>query len=72
MAQTLQLSFVNQAGNRSTISLDNPKPGITQAEVIAAMDFIIASNIFDTNGGDLAAKYSAQIVDRDVNVIYGQ
>ena len=72
MAQTLQLSFVNQSGNRSTISLDNPKAGITQAEVTAAMDLIIAGNIFATPGGDLVTKYSAQIVDREVDVIYGQ
>jgi len=70
MAQTLQLTFVNQAGSRSTITLDNPKPGLTQGEVTAAMDLVIARNIFTTAGGDLTAKYSAQVVDRSVNVLY--
>lgn len=70
--QTLQMSFVNQAGTRTTISLDNPKDTLTQAEVVAAMDLIIAKNIFNTVGGDLVSKYSAQIIDRTVNVIYEQ
>jgi hypothetical protein len=68
--QTLQMRFVNQAGSRVTISLDNPKDTLTEAEVTAAMDQIIASNIFTTSGGDLIAKDSAQIVDRTVNVLY--
>jgi len=70
--QTLQMSFVNQAGTRVTISLDNPKDTLTQAEVVAAMDQIIAKNIFISTGGDLVAKHSAQIIDRTVNVLYEQ
>ncbi len=70
--QTLQMSFVNQAGTRTTISLDNPKDDLTQAEVVAAMDLIIAKNIFNTGGGDLVTKYSAQIIDKNVNVVYEQ
>lgn len=68
--QTLQMRFVTQAGTRATISLDNPKDTLTEAEVTAAMDQIIAKNIFNTTGGDLVAKDSAQIVDRTTNIIY--
>lgn len=68
--QTLQMRFVTQSGGRATISLDNPRDTLTEAEVIAAMDQIIAANIFTTTGGDLVGKDSAQIVDRTVNVIY--
>jgi len=70
--QTLQMTFVNQAGTRTTFSLDNPKDALTQAEVTAAMDQMIAKNIFNTAGGDLVSKYSAQIIDRTVNVLYEQ
>ncbi|KAF1086176.1 hypothetical protein SPSYN_00917 [Sporotomaculum syntrophicum] len=70
--QTLQMTFVNQAGTRTTISLDNPKDTLTQAEVVTAMDQIITKNIFNTAGGNLVAKYSAQIIDRTVNVLYEQ
>ncbi|WP_066633288.1 DUF2922 domain-containing protein [Desulfolucanica intricata] len=68
--QTLQMRFVTQAGSRVTISLDNPRDDLTEAEVTAAMDQIIASNIFITTGGDLVGKDSAQIIDRTVNVLY--
>ena len=68
--QTLQMRFVTQAGSRVTISLDNPKDTLTEAEVTAAMDQIIAANVFTASGGDLVSKDSAQIIDRTVNVIY--
>jgi len=68
--QTLQMRFVTQAGSRVTISLDNPKDTLTEAEVTTAMDQIIAANIFTASGGDLVSKDSAQITDRTVNVIY--
>ena len=68
--QTLQMRFLTQLGNRVTISLDNPTDTLTEAEVTAAMDQIIAKNIFVTSGGDLVGKDSAQIIDRTVNVIY--
>jgi len=66
------MTFVNQAGTRTTISLDNPKDTLIEAEVVAAMDQIIAKNIFNATGGDLVAKHSAQIIDRTVNVVYEQ
>jgi len=31
--QTLQMRFVNQAGSRVTISLDNPKDTLTEARL---------------------------------------
>ncbi|MFA7467243.1 MAG: DUF2922 domain-containing protein [Desulfotomaculaceae bacterium] len=68
--QTLQMRFVNQAGSRVSISLDNPKDDLSEAEVTAAMDQIIASNVFTTSGGDLVSKDSAQIIDRTVNILY--
>ncbi|MDD4238036.1 MAG: DUF2922 domain-containing protein [Desulfotomaculaceae bacterium] len=56
---TLRMSFKNQSGNTVNISLDNPKVGLTGAEVEAAMDLVIAKNIFTTSGGDLVNKADA-------------
>jgi hypothetical protein len=64
--QTLVMSFLNQEGSRTSISLPAVRPDITEAEVSAAMDVIIAQNIFYSNGGDLVSKYSAQMVERNV------
>jgi hypothetical protein len=72
VTQTLQMTFVNAVGTRATISLDNPKDTLTQAEVTAAMDQIIAKNIFNSAGGDLVSKYSAEIIDTTTNVLYEQ
>jgi hypothetical protein len=70
VATTLQLTFVTQGGSRASISLDNPKPELTQNDVITAMDDIIAKNIFNTASGDLVSKHSAQIIDRTATVLY--
>ncbi|KAF1086289.1 hypothetical protein SPSYN_00006 [Sporotomaculum syntrophicum] len=72
VTQTLKMSFVNQAGTKTTISLDNPKDTLTQAEVTAAMDQIIAKNIFNSAGGDLVSKHSAAIIDTTTTVLYEQ
>jgi len=63
MAQTLRMTFVNEAGNKYSLNFKDPKAGITAAEVSAAMDVIITKNIFETSGGDLVSKDSAMLID---------
>ncbi len=70
MAKTLQLRFVNESGGRTSISLASPKETLTETEVSEAMDEIIAKNVFYTSGGELVSKYSAEIIDRTVEVLY--
>ena len=70
MATTLQLTFLTQGGSRASISLDNPKPTLAQADVVTAMDDIITKNIFNTSAGDLVSKHSAQVIDRTATVLY--
>ena len=64
--KTLDMTFLNETGSKASISLPCVKDDITQAEVSAAMDTIIAKNIFSTTGGDLKVKNSAQITERNV------
>jgi hypothetical protein len=66
MEYSLQLTFVNVAGDKVNFTISNVKPTVTQAEVSAAMDSIIAQNIFFSTGGDYKTKYSAQLVQRQV------
>ena len=49
----LELTFKNVAGKKVTYNIEEPKPGITKAEIDAAMKVIVDSNIFNTPGGDL-------------------
>lgn len=68
--QTLRMVFRNQAGGNVTISLDNPRDNLTAAEVEAAMDLVIARNIFTSPGGDLVSKQDIRIIDSTTNDLY--
>lgn len=69
-ARTLRMVFRNQAGRNVTISLDNPRSDLTAAEVEAAMDLVIARNIFTSSGGDLVSKQDIRIIDSTTNDLY--
>jgi hypothetical protein len=64
--KNLVMTFLNQAGSRASITLPNVHDDVTELEVSAAMDAVIAKNIFTTTGGDLVTKHSAQITERTV------
>jgi len=70
MAQVLVMRFKNAIGNTVSISLADPKAGLTQAQVVTAMDEVIVKNVFDTTGGDLVSKLSATIVDTTETELY--
>ncbi|NPV73545.1 MAG: DUF2922 domain-containing protein [Pelotomaculum sp.] len=62
--------FRNQAGRNVTITLENPRDNLTAAEIEAAMDLIIARNIFTSSGGDLVAKQDIRLIDTTTNDLY--
>ncbi|ASN04148.1 DUF2922 domain-containing protein [Virgibacillus necropolis] len=66
MAKKLELKFENQDGKVVTYTLDNPVEPVDAVAVQAAMDGIITQNAFTSSGGDLVAKKSARIVERNV------
>ncbi|WP_461207617.1 DUF2922 domain-containing protein [Clostridium sp. DL1XJH146] len=45
------------------------KEAVTDAEISAAMDEVIAKNVFSTSSGDYAAKDSAYIEEKTVTDI---
>ncbi|WP_195962583.1 DUF2922 domain-containing protein [Clostridium tyrobutyricum] len=63
MSKTLVMNFLNGNGEKASIRLSDVKDGVTDVEVKAAMDIIIAQNIFESKGADLVQKDSARIVD---------
>ncbi len=71
VTQTLRMAFINEANRNVTISLDNPKDDLTAAQVQAAMDLIIARNIFTSSGGDLVSKLNARIIDTTTTELFG-
>ncbi|MER2030387.1 MAG: DUF2922 domain-containing protein [Solibacillus sp.] len=69
MAQVLQLTFANIAGNTMTININDPKPNLTEAEVNAAMQTIMDQAVFSKDGFLFNVKKSARIVERNVTAI---
>ncbi|MDX8047107.1 DUF2922 domain-containing protein [Gracilibacillus sp. S3-1-1] len=65
----LELKFKNEEDKTVTISLDYPVEPVDPAAVSAAMDTILAENVFFTSGGELVEKASARIVERHVSDI---
>ncbi|KJS18262.1 MAG: hypothetical protein VR69_01515 [Peptococcaceae bacterium BRH_c4b] len=70
MAQKLTMSFRNTAGKTVTMSLADPRPDITAADVTTVMDAIIAKNVFSSSGGDLVVKERAVVIDTTENELY--
>ncbi|SMB88537.1 Protein of unknown function [Desulfonispora thiosulfatigenes DSM 11270] len=67
MAKTLQLSFVDADNKKVSMTVNDPREDLTGLEVKAAMDQIIAQNIFTSSKNkDLVAISGARIIDRDV------
>ena len=62
MSKRLLMSFVTAQGGRSSLSLDAPKDGLTEAEVRNAMETVVTNNVFNTSKGDLTGIKSAEIV----------
>ena len=65
MSKTLVMNFLNEEGKKTAVRVNNVKEDITAAEVSAAMDVIIAKNIFASTGGDLKFKDSAELTDKN-------
>jgi hypothetical protein len=66
MAKTLELQFVTEFGKVARITIDNPKEPVDEAVVKQSMGLIVASGIFNTASGNLAAPKGARVVDRNV------
>ena len=58
---TLRMQFGTGTDKDFLVSIPNVKAGLTQAAVEAAMDTLIAQNVFTTA---LVTKAGAEIVDR--------
>jgi hypothetical protein len=62
MAKRLVMTFLTAQGTNTSLSLDEPKVGLTEAEVRTVMQSIITQNVFNTTNGDLAEIKSAEII----------
>jgi len=58
----LEMSFSTELGKTRTLRVYEAKAALTGADVAAAMDNIIAKNIFSGTGGELTGKVKAQVI----------
>lgn len=59
----LILTFMDTTDKKISFSLDDPRPDVTEAEIKAAMDLVVAKNIFAFNGANLVKTSAAQVVE---------
>ena len=57
----LDLIFKNAAGKKVIMNIEEPKAGITKAEIDAAMDVVVNNNIFNTSGGDIVEAVQGRL-----------
>lgn len=69
MTKTLELQFTNLEGKIAKINVDSPIDPVDPLALSAAMDEIVTSNVFITNGGEFVSKKGARIIDRNVTEI---
>ncbi len=62
----LEMTFKNNEGRTSKISVDNAKSDITEFQVNEVMNTILDRNIFTSGGGDLVEKAKAELISIDV------
>lgn len=63
----LIMSFMSTLGRKISISVDDPREDITESDIKACMDLIVAKNIFAPNGADIASTVDAKIVLTDTS-----
>ena len=57
----LDLVFRNAAGKKVTLNIEEPKTGVTKAEIDAAMEVVVNNNVFNTSGGDITEAVEGRL-----------
>ncbi|MBQ9257151.1 MAG: DUF2922 domain-containing protein, partial [Acidaminococcaceae bacterium] len=57
----LDLIFKNAAGKKVILNIEEPKAGITKAEIDSAMEVVVNNNIFNTSGGDIVEAVQGRL-----------
>ena len=57
----LDLIFKNAVGKKVNLHIEEPKSGITKAEIDAAMQTVLTNNIFTSSGGDFVEAVEGRL-----------
>ena len=61
----LVMTFKTTDDKKISLSVDDPREDVTEAEIKSAMDLVVSKNIFAPNGADIAAAVEAKVVVTD-------
>ena len=69
MKQTkrLVMTFKTDDDKKISLSVDDPREDVSEAEIKAVMTLILSSNVFLPNGDELALLVDAKIVTTNTN-----
>lgn len=67
MSKTLVMTFITSHGKKTSLKVDQVKPGISDGEVAQLMNLIVSKNMFITENGYLEKADGAQLVERTVS-----
>ena len=67
MKQTkrLVMTFKTDGDRKVSLVVDDPRDDISESEIKAAMDLVVAKNIFAPNGDDIVQAVDAKVVVTD-------
>ena len=65
----LDLIFRNAAGKKVTLNIEEPKAGVTKAEIDAAMQVVVENNIVNTSGGDIVEAVQGRLRTTTLNPV---
>lgn len=66
-AKKLVMVFATDGDKNVSLSVDNPKASLQEAQIKTAMEAIVTQNIFAPNGEDLVKCVEAKIVTTNTN-----
>ncbi|CDZ99776.1 hypothetical protein BN1048_00649 [Jeotgalicoccus saudimassiliensis] len=69
MEEKLVMVFITNQEKRYTLTINNPKEGLTAAEVEAEAARLIAENVLRPSQGIPVSLYSAKIVNTSTEVL---
>lgn len=62
----LEMEFLDSAGKKFRLTIDEPRVDITGEEIKTVMDDIVNRNIFFTTSGDIVSANAARIITTTV------
>ena len=64
---TLVMVFKNRAGKNVSISIDDPRDDLTEAEIKSAMELIIVKDVFKKKNFSLTQAVGAKIINTETD-----